>query len=640
MGGQDGSGAQLPPASSIPIPGMQELIVSKNAQNAADRARTSLGFAADDDARLGELGAGTDPDFVSTFEHFEGMTHAAMYQAVHGPGGIDAAGMRTLQRVWQECATDLINLGTFNKLALNRIFGSGEWQGASADAAETASNLFASGTSQIGQVFNSVNLRLDALSWAAEAVRTAIQPPAASPYPQADPDNPDQSSAPGLINPEYADSDRAARELARQDAVRAMNTLYKPNFPPAGAGVPSYIEVPQINSGDGGNTGSGAPNGPGGLNGPPLSSDNGRPDAGTPVGETPPDNGQGGPNTGLEGLGIPDGLGIPEGLLPGADGTAPASTTAAGLGPGATPAPSTTGLGSSGPGGSGSGMDGADRAGRPVSESGGPGSSRPGVSGVGTGVGPGGAGAGSRAAGGVRGMPMAPMAPGGGRRTGEDDAEHSAPDYLRTVSDEWTEGLDSPVGVIGEGLAPESDVWSDQTAVNYGSDEAVSGRSTQDMNLSTAQPSDVRRPETDAPEDDWDVDFGVDTEAASLATQGDASWHGVDTAASASAAPASASQAPEVFSVSGAGPMMDDSASTQPPSEPEIFSVSGAGPMMDDPLPPSDTETSTHFSVSGTGPMMDDEGSGPAEKSSEPEIFTFSGVGPMMDEASEGADRR
>ncbi|MGK8468295.1 hypothetical protein [Nocardia cyriacigeorgica] len=646
MGGQDGAGPQLPPASSIPIPGFQELIVSKESQNAAGRAAASMGRAAFFDARLSDQGAGSDPDYVSTIEHFEGMTHAAMYQAVHGPGDIDAAGMRTLQRAWHECSSDLLNLAVFNKIALNRIFGSGEWQGASADAAETASMLFADGVSQIGRVFSSVDSRLDALAWAAEAVRTAIQPPPASTNPLSDPDNRDESAAPGLISPEYADSDRAARELARQEAVRAMNTVYKPNFPPAGSGVPSYVEVPQIGGGDGSSSGPsiGRPNGPGGPGGAPPGGDTGQPGAGAPAGQTPPEPGQGQPKTGLEGLGIPKGLGLPEGLLPGADSTTPASTTAAGLGPNATSSPNSVGLGSPGPGGSGPGLDGSDRAGRSLGDGGGPGSSRPGAPGAGTGLAPGAAGAGSRPGAGGRGMPMAPMAPGGRRDSNsKNESEHSAPDYLRGVSDEWTEGLGSPVGVIGEGLEPEFDsstyVAADYRPQEVPSTQAASWQSP-DTNAPVSQTGAATGSGTTAPEADWDLDFGSDDPTDSNAPAlTDTPGQAAATTNIASTAPSSASKAPEIFTVSGAGPMMDESTATPPSEVPEILTVSGTGPMMDDLPSVSNTAADAPFTVTGVGPMMDDSDSAREEVAAEPEIFTVSGVGPMMDEPTEGVGR-
>ncbi|WP_280448010.1 hypothetical protein [Nocardia cyriacigeorgica] len=646
MGGQDGTGPQLPPASSIPIPGFQELIVSKESQNAAGRVATSMDRAAYYDSNLADLGAGNDPDYVSTLEHFEGMTHAAMYQAVHGPGGVDAAGMRTLQRVWQQCSSDLLNLTMFNLMGLNRIFGSGDWQGESTNAAEAAAMQFGNAANQIGQVFSSVSARLDALAWAAEAVRTAVQPPPASTNPLPDPDNRDESAAPGLISPEYADSDRAARELARQEAVRVMNTLYKPNFPPAGSGVPSYVEVPQIGGGDGSPSGpsSGRPNGPGGSGGTPPGGDTGQPGAGVPPGQTPPEPGQGQPKTGLEGLGIPEGLGLPEGLLPGTDSTTAASTTAPGLGPNATSSPHSAGLGSSGPGGSGPGMDGSDRAGRSLADGGGPGSSRPGAPGAGAGLAPGAAGAGARPGAGGRGMPMAPMAPGGRRDSNsENESEHSAPDYLRGVSDEWTEGLGSPVGVIGEGLEPEFDsstyVAADYRPQEVPSTQAASWQSP-DTNAPVSQTGAATGSGTTAPEADWDLEFGSDDPTGSnTPALSDISGQAAATTNIASTAPSSASEAPEVFTVSGAGPMMDEPTATPPSEVPEIFTVSGSGPMMDDLPSASNTAADAPFTVSGVGPMMDDSDSARGEVPAEPEIFTVSGVGPMMDEPTEGAGR-
>lgn len=49
------------------------------------------------------------------------------------------------------------------------------------------------------------------------------------------------------------------------------------------------------------------------------------------------------------------------------------------------------------------------------------------------------------------------MAPGAGARRQDDEAEHSAPDYLRRVQPDWTEGLESSSGAIGADLVPDAD---------------------------------------------------------------------------------------------------------------------------------------------------------------------------------------
>ncbi|NEW54036.1 hypothetical protein GV792_28840, partial [Nocardia cyriacigeorgica] len=83
----------------------------------------ALGWAARRDQKLVDLGAGIDPDYVSTLEHFEGMTHQALYDAVHGPGGLDPAGLQTLRRVWYECYSELVNTPKAHGCASHSEYG-------------------------------------------------------------------------------------------------------------------------------------------------------------------------------------------------------------------------------------------------------------------------------------------------------------------------------------------------------------------------------------------------------------------------------------------------------------------------------------------------------------------------------------
>lgn len=336
MGGQDELAANPNPLpgivvpSPLPIPGAMDPAALQQTVNAQQKAGEAQGRGNRGDSELNDLGAGTDPDFVNTIEHFEGMTHEAMYQAVHGPGGMDAAGLRTLQRTWFDSYSDLANLSTFNLMGMNRIFGNGGWQGTSGEAAQTASQRFSQAANQIGRVFDSVANRLDSLAWSAEAVRTAVQPPPASVVVAPNPDNPVESILPGLINPEFDEQVRTAREQARQAAIRALNSAYTPTFPPAGTGVPAYINVPQIAGTDGPNintTANTGANGPSSLSGNPTGADP----------QSPSQNFTGAaPSTEPDAPATnPAALGLPTELLPNTNNTptTPASTTPAGLSP-------------------------------------------------------------------------------------------------------------------------------------------------------------------------------------------------------------------------------------------------------------------------------------------------------------------
>ncbi|MGV9613208.1 hypothetical protein [Nocardia xishanensis] len=449
MGGQNEPAANPAALPGIPnpIPAQGTLDASAVArattaqQNAAAaQARVSTG-----DAELDDLGAGTDPSFVQTIEHFEGMTHEQMYEAVHGPGGMDAAGLRTLQRTWFESYSDLANLSTFNSMGLARIFGNGLWEGASGAAAQAASNRLSAAANQIGRVFDSVANRLDALAWSAEAVRAAVQPPPAA-APPLNPDNQVESILPGLINPEYDDQTRAAQEQARQAVIRALNSAYTPVFPPAGTDVPAYTSVPQIGGTDGPPATTTSPeipsHGPGDTAGPKNDAPQQDPNAPTPTEDQP---------SGTESPTTPSGLGIPEGLLPGTgqDTTPSSATTPAGVSAAPT-SPTSPGLSPNGPGpGPGSpGTPGLGAPGTPGSGPGAPNSPLPGSAPTSTTTNT------STGRGGTR-TPMGPMGgPAAGTRGKKDDDEntHQSPDYLRQVYSDWTEGLDSPAGVIGADL--------------------------------------------------------------------------------------------------------------------------------------------------------------------------------------------
>lgn len=461
-------GDQDKPAK-LPIPGLQDLLDQHDVQVARSKSTDSQSRVRRDDAELNALGAGTDPDYVRTEEHFEGMTLEAMIAAVHGGadggGGLNAAGLQTIRKVWFDCYSDLVNHSAFNLMGMNRIFGNGLWQGAGGSAAQSASEQYSKVASQIGRVFESMSQRLDSLAWAAEAVRIAVPATTPSVTVVPNPDNPVESILPGLINPTYQDQVDNAREQARQAAIRALNTVYKETFPPAGTGVPTYAIVPQT-----------------GLNGEtglPDSANHGNPG---PAGTNPADTGKppGADTTTPPQEGAPASPATPADQSPAA--TRPASTSVSDTSPAGvrtpdntaanpsatTPAsvanapasPATPGL--VGPGRGPSGITGPGT----VPRTGGPGSSvppAPGTSGVpSSGVPAAGTAAGRSGA----GRPAIPMGPGPGaggkRKDGEGESEHYAPEYLRGVASEWTAGLGAPVEVIGAGGVPEADPY-----VNY-----------------------------------------------------------------------------------------------------------------------------------------------------------------------------
>ncbi|MFC9432981.1 hypothetical protein [Nocardia sp. NPDC057030] len=541
-------GDQDKPAK-LPIPGLQDLLDQHDVQIARGKSTDSQSRVRRDDAELNALGAGTDPDYVRTEERFEGMTLEAMIAAVHGgadgSGGLNAAGLQTIRKTWFDCYSDLVNQSTFNLVGMNRIFGNGLWQGASGSAAQTASEQYSRVANQIGRVFESMSQRLDSLAWAAEAVRIAVPTTSPSVTVVPNPDNPVESILPGLINPAYQDQVDNTREHARQAAIRALNSVYKETFPPAGTGVPTYAVVPQtVHNGD--------PGIPNGINyGSPVPAGTGPNDAGKPPGDDTPAPAEGSaPENSAAPTEQPLATTRPASTSPGdtspasartPDGTSSATTTPASVTntPGSPVTPGLTGPGrvpntNTGPG--------------TPQRTGGPGASVPAVPGTGrvpgSGI-PAAATAAGRPGAGRPGTSMGPGSGAGGRRKdGEDESEHYAPDYLRGVASDWTEGLAASVDVIGAGPLTEADPHT-----NYAPPPSVPPRQPAPI---VAEPIDPQ------PRNPADNNAPANT-TLSLPAQA----HTVPTSAAAAAAPASINSqtepnSPEPVERPDTGPSLQD----------------------------------------------------------------------------------
>lgn len=389
------------------------------------------------DTRLAAHGTGTDPAYTTSDDHFEGMSHQEIYDNLHGLGGLDPTGMRSMRETWRQCSADIENLSVFNLMGINQIHHSGMWTGATAVAAQGASQQFSNLADETGQVFGAVGDRVEAMAWAAEAVRAAVPPPVA-PVKTIDPDNRQQSILPGLINAALLDKNAAAQRQARDDAILAMNHIYTPSFPPAGAGVPAYPsnqnqEQPkpgvQPDPGLGGGGTRSWDGSPAGR--PGADPDTGRP--GDPAGGSAP-------NASAEAAN-PAGAGHDSA----ANGHDPTATSPAGIGPFSgttTPASAGAGVGGGGHGVGGS-LPGGHTTGRPGSGGmpGGAGSNGPRV---------------AATAGGQSGN--SPMGPGFGAphvpNKKDEEREHRSPDYLRGVQPDWLASLPNTVDVIGVDTVP------------------------------------------------------------------------------------------------------------------------------------------------------------------------------------------
>lgn len=405
-------------------------------------------------ARSGAVGQGVDPDYVHTFEHFDGMSHQAMYDGVHGATGLDPAALQSTRAEFHAAYSELVNASTFAKMGIARVFGSGALRGVSSEAGEAAAGLLLDAVQEMGRVVGSVTDRIDAASWAAEAVRLAVGPPPADVTLRPDPDNPAESVLPGLPNGALVQTSDEAAEQQRLAAAAVLNRTYKGEFLPPSAQVPAFVAAPQV----GGDGLSGTPNTAGAQTDPGGAPGNvptaqGPETPATPNVDVPTESSPGLDTSAVTAAGTDLAQSLLSGTSPASAATAPSGTAAApGVeSPAAAGRPGST-LGSGGvggvPGGSPSQLLGGAVPGSPTA-----GKAAPVSGGV-----PGSAGGAGRGSGSAAGRPMGaggPMAPGAaGRSKGqgqEGDSTHSSPEYLRMVDPEWTSSLPPvPVPVIGQ----------------------------------------------------------------------------------------------------------------------------------------------------------------------------------------------
>ncbi|MGW5922324.1 hypothetical protein ACWFPY_25330 [Nocardia fluminea] len=415
---------------------------------------------------------GADPDYAKTVDQFGAMSHQQIYDAVHGQGGMDVAGLQTVRAVWQSSSAELSTGAQTAWTQADALFSAGEWAGESGAAAQAASQRLVKTVDLVAQVFAAVEARVDGLSCAAEAIRAAISAPTAVST-GLNPDDPLSQVLPGLVNPETATTERTKVDQATVGARAAMAQLYSPNFPPAGSGVPMYPTVQPIGQGGDNSVPGTAGSGSGTPSSTAATSSGG--DSIEDATEQQQTSGDPGENTAGDEAGSGSDSSTDSGASSAAAGddgsgqaTNPAETTAAGLGSntaGDTPA-SPNGSGAGGPRGGGSvpfGVPvGGGFAGVPS-----PGAAIPGIgqpAPLGT-TGTPNVAAGS-AGGGRAGVgPMGPMMPGAGQRRGaggDGDGEHQSPEYLRRVHSDWVDGIIGISPVIG--YDPDAQTSSAPTA--------------------------------------------------------------------------------------------------------------------------------------------------------------------------------
>ncbi|MQY26515.1 hypothetical protein [Nocardia aurantia] len=187
--------------------------------------------------RHGQPGSrASDPEYISAMEHFEGIPHEQIYA---GTQQIDAARIVAAAQVWVEAAGTVSTSMPLTRTTADDLINAAGWEGAAAEAAYAGTRGFAASVDELATVLGEVGARLGAVAAAAEAVKLAVAPPGDS--------GPIGAiaralEATGVINA------RMAQETIRQEAVLAMNMIYKPAYSAAGSHVPALPDLPQTGS--------------------------------------------------------------------------------------------------------------------------------------------------------------------------------------------------------------------------------------------------------------------------------------------------------------------------------------------------------------------------------------------------------
>ncbi|PPJ32636.1 hypothetical protein C5E45_21430 [Nocardia nova] len=212
----------------------------------------------------GMQGRSTDPDYINRLERFEGVPHAEIYQHAQemNPGA-----MHTLADSWIKMSTEISGGLMGMHMSIQKELAQGI-DGQMADAALAAAQKFYTQAHDVQDVIASCGHRVKAAAHAAEVVKMTVPPPAG---PLHSGDVPDviqgmQVAIAAQISGIASDSDsidvayKKGAEALRQAAVDAMNNHYKPSYPPAGAGIPTFVPVSAPGDGGNDNTNSGGNN--------------------------------------------------------------------------------------------------------------------------------------------------------------------------------------------------------------------------------------------------------------------------------------------------------------------------------------------------------------------------------------------
>ena len=183
---------------------------------AGDQHRSKLQRSAE------QLGSDAiDPPYITTMESFEGWQHSEIYAKTRD---MDPSIIGDLA---QACHAIVGSLPIGFGFALLKNTIAERWEGAAADAALAATDTLAGASDQLTSGVQAIGVKLDILSSAAQDVKNSIPAPMS-----------EQPLSLLPLTPSAAEAQEAARDAAREEAIRKLQNIYVPNYQDVGTNVP------------------------------------------------------------------------------------------------------------------------------------------------------------------------------------------------------------------------------------------------------------------------------------------------------------------------------------------------------------------------------------------------------------------
>ncbi|MBA8962286.1 hypothetical protein [Rhodococcus opacus] len=183
---------------------------------AGDQHRSKLQRSAE------QLGSDAiDPPYITTMESFEGWQHSEIYAKTRD---MDPSIIGDLA---QACHAIVGSLPIGFGFALLKNTIAEKWEGAAADAALAATDTLAGASDQLTSGVQAIGVKLDILSSAAQDVKNSIPAPMS-----------EQPLSLLPLTPSAAEAQEAARDAAREEAIRKLQNIYVPNYQDVGTNVP------------------------------------------------------------------------------------------------------------------------------------------------------------------------------------------------------------------------------------------------------------------------------------------------------------------------------------------------------------------------------------------------------------------